>query len=81
MILAFYKVDNSKGYGRHEFDNDTDNNVILEKLNSLKDDEVKFYNTGYVGWDNAMAGMGEFEEDYNDEELDGGWWLVVILEK
>ena len=73
MILAFYKVDNSKKYERHTFDMWCDRpDVIKEMLSELKDEELRMYNM-----DN-MYDVDFFQEDYNDEELDGGWWCVVI---
>ena len=70
-FLIFYKVDNSKGYGRHTFDNIYDNErKIVEMLNELNDDEFKIYN--------LSTDMGFFVEDYNDEELDGGWWSFAF---
>lgn len=73
MTLAFYKVDNSKNYERHTFDMWCDKpQVIKEMLSELKDEELRMYNM-----DN-MYDVDFFQEDYNDEELDGGWWCVVI---
>ena len=73
MTLAFYKVDNSKSYERHTFDMWCDRpDVIKEMLSELKDEELRMYNM-----DN-MYDVDFFQEDYNDEELDGGWWCVVI---
>lgn len=73
MTLAFYKVDNSKNYERHTFDMWCDRpQVIKEMLSELKDEELRMYNMG------NMYDVDFFQEDYNDEELDGGWWCVVI---
>ena len=44
MILAFYKVDNSKKYERHTFDNYRPE-TIKEMLDELDDDEVHFFDT------------------------------------
>lgn len=73
MTLAFYKVGNSKGYERHTFDMWCDRpQVIKEMLFELKDDELHCYDM-----DNNVD-RSIFEDDYNDEVLDGGWWCVVI---
>ena len=73
MTLAFYKVDNSKNYERHTFDMWYDRpQVIKEMLYELSDDELRMYNM-----DN-MYDVDFFQEDYNDEYLDGGWWCVII---
>lgn len=73
MILAFYKVDNSKKYERHTFDMWCDRpDVIKEMLSELRDDELHCYDM-----DNNID-RNIFQDDYNDEDLDGGWWCVVI---
>lgn len=41
-------------------------------LAKLGDEELKIYDM-----DNKYD-IDFFQEDYNDEELDGGWWRVVI---
>lgn len=73
MTLAFYKVDNSKDYERHTFDKWFDRpHVIKEMLSELSDEELHCYDM-----ENSID-MSIFQDDYNDEELDGGWWCVVI---
>jgi hypothetical protein len=73
MTLAFYKVDNSKNYERHTFDVFYDRpQVIKEMLSELSDEELHCYDM-----DNNVD-RSIFEDDYNDEVLDGGWWCVVI---
>ena len=73
MLLAFFKVDNSKGYERHTFDVFCDRpQVIKEMLSELSDDELRIYDL-----DNEFE-YDYLQEDYNDEILDGGWWCVVI---
>ena len=71
MTLAFYKVDNSKGYDRHTFDFMSKKEIkkALEPL--LYTDEVRFYKLD-------EDGVNRFTEDYNDEELDGGWWCLSL---
>lgn len=74
MTLAFYKVDNSQQYGRHEFDYIYDDRkAILDKLSKLSDVELRCYDMS------TLKTADEFVEDYNDEIVDGnGWWCVII---
>ena len=73
MILAFYKVDNSKNYERHTFDMWYDKpDVIKSMLSELSDEELRMYDM------ENMYEVDFFQDDYNDEVLDGGWWCVVI---
>jgi hypothetical protein len=82
MKLAFYKVDNSLEYGRHEFDTISDKpEEILEKLRKLPDEEWHLYDISSDSFKSRTLNLCEFVEDYNDEELDGGWWCVMIPEK
>lgn len=81
MIIAFYKVDNSLNYERHEFDQFCDQpQEVLDMLQRLPEDEVKFYDADQYSWQSKEPSLADFEEDYNDEELDGGWWCIVIQE-
>lgn len=73
MKLAFYKVDNKKYYDRHTFDYLYDKPEVIKKmLSELSDEELRMYDM-----DNRHD-VDFFQEDYNDEILDGGWWCVVI---
>lgn len=73
MKLAFYKVDNSKRYMRNTFDYHYDNpKKILAMLDELDAEEWRLYDMS------SLASLYELTENYNDEELDGGWWCVVI---
>ena len=73
MILAFYKVDNSKNYERHTFDKWYDKpDVIKSMLSELSDEELRMYDM------ENMYEVDFFQYDYNNEVLDGGWWCVVI---
>lgn len=71
--LAFYRADNHKGFERNTFDGIYNNpKLIMRMLLSLKDEEFRIY------------GLPEdadiLQEDYNDEVLDGGWWMVPLYE-
>jgi len=73
MTLVFYKVDNSKGYERHTFDMWCDRpQVIKEMLSELSDEELRMYDM-----DNRYE-VDFFQDDFNDDVLDGGWWCIVI---
>ena len=81
MTIAFYKVDNSLNYERHEFDQFCDQpQEIMDMLQRLPEEEVKFYNADKYSWQSKEPTLADFESDYNDEELDGGWWCIVIQE-
>lgn len=77
MTIAFYKVDNSLNYERHEFDTNRPE-TIIEKLQQLPEDEVKLYDGDKYSWQSKEPTLADFETDYNDEELDGGWWCIII---
>lgn len=81
MTIAFYKVNNSLNYERHEFDQFCDQpQEVLDMLQRLSEDEVKFYDADKYSWQSKEPTLSDFENDYNDEELDGGWWCIVIQE-
>lgn len=71
MTLVFYKVDNSQDFNRHTFDGMTKEDCYHE-INKLADDEFRVYN---LSEDSSF-----FQEDYNDEILDGGWWCVCFTD-
>ncbi len=79
MKLAFYKVENSLGLERHSFDCEDNSEKIMETLVQLPDGECKVYDMEHYGWGKEPGpNAADFETDYNDEELDGGWWCIVI---
>ena len=81
MILAFYRVDNNLGYGRHTFD-DMSNDEIIEKLSKLDECDLRIYKADCYGYGAVPApNLADFEYDFNNEELDGGWWCIVINNK
>ena len=53
---------------------------IKRKLDKLKDDELKLYSMNYGYGSGSSPNLADLIEDYNDEELDGGWWCVLIRE-
>ena len=79
MIIAFYKVGNSLNYERHTFDNLFDQpEKILEMLNKLSEEEVRIYEVDKYDLQSKTTNLADFEQDFNDEMLDNGWWNVVL---
>ena len=72
---VFYPVNNNKGYERHSFDNFTDDKVAAEMLSEVEG--IKVYNLESTNRSKEV-GLFDLEEDYNDEELDGGYWLKIL---
>ena len=72
---VFYPVGNKQGYDRHYFDNFTDDKIIAEMLCEV--DGIKAYNLEST-LRGKEVGLFDLEEDYNDEELDGGYWLKIL---
>lgn len=72
MLLAFYKVGNSLDYERYLFDPFNNPQKIKDMLCRLPDDELRIYDM-----DNKYDVKG-FEDDYNNEILDNGWWCITI---
>lgn len=83
-IIAFYPV--SGKFDRHSFDTTELDEAFKTLLNERKNEGIKIY---YIGNDMdrclksklEQAGIFsqlEMECDYNDEELDGGFWMNVM---
>lgn len=77
MILGFYAVDNSKGFDRNSFDG-MNASQILDELEQLLPEEVRCYDMGSVHDTQNNPALLAFVNDYNNCELDGGWWCVLI---
>lgn len=73
--LVFYPVNNELGLDRHTFDAMTDEEAWKELQ---KSEWIRVYDMTRSDRNGRMLDMGDFVEDYNDEELDGGWWSVVL---
>lgn len=73
--LVFYPVTNELGFERHTFDLMTDEEAWKE-LQKLEGARV--YDMTRSDRNGQMLDMGDFVEDYNDEELDGGWWSIIL---
>lgn len=83
-ILAFYPVDNELNWDRQEFDYGTHEEAFKKMWENRKRAEVTFYDMD-SNWQydatslgQFMAHSGDFEEDYNNEEWDGGHWVKVL---
>lgn len=72
---VFYPVNNNKGYDRHTFDNYTDDKIIAEMLREV--DNLKVYNLDCTNRSKEVC-LYDLVEDYNDEELDGGYWMIIL---
>ena len=84
-ILALYPVNNDLGWGREDFENMPHNdafNVLWWNRYRLG---ARFYNVESFTEDDIyelsqyIGNADDFETDYNDEELDGGWWCKALL--
>lgn len=82
-ILAFWKVGNGD-VERHTLDNVSHEeafDILWHKRDEL---EAKFYDVESFALDDAhglhqyIGNADDFEEDYNDELLDGEHWVKVL---
>ena len=79
--LLFYRVNNSKGYGRHEFDMySNDFNKCMDMLGELQKGEWCLYHTDKESELEFLTyPLYEFCEDFNDSMFENTtWWSVVI---
>lgn len=83
-ILAFWQVGNA-GFERGDLDC-ISHEEAFEKLWWNRDDLcARFYDVeSFIGDDayglhNYIGNADDFEMDYNDEVLDGGWWCKALL--
>ena len=82
MKLVFFAVNNSLELGRHSFDCVEDDSKVMETLSQLKEGEVRVYDMSHYGYGKEPSpNAADFETDYNDEILDGGWWCIVLNDK
>jgi len=81
-ILVFWEV-GSYDVERHTLDNVSDIDafdILWHKRDELY---ARFYNMDTSSYSDPFGQYGflnasDFEEDYNDEELDGGQWTKVL---
>lgn len=82
IILAFWEVC-SYDVERHTLDNVSDVeafDILWHKRDEL---DARFYNMDTSSYSDPFGQYGilnasDFEEDYNNEELDGGHWTKVM---
>lgn len=75
-LIAFYKVDSE--FDRHSFDT-MDDNEIYEKLSQMSTDDCLIYDTSTNKGTGKEFDLADLERDYNDELLDGGWWMKILV--
>ena len=85
IILAFYPVDNDLGWDRNPdqlacLEQDVAFKKMWEERDGLG---ARFYHMDTKDYGDPFGQHGimnadDFEENYNDEELDGGWWSIVF---
>lgn len=74
-FLIFYPISNNMGFDRHTFDCMDDEHIFKEVQ---KLENYKIYDLSRCDRRGRVLDCSDFVEDYNDEELDGGWWCVLI---
>jgi len=81
--MVFYPVGNSFGWGREDFENMLDLDAFKTLWENRHKAAARFYDMdSHYGdrgeFEQSMGNADEFETDYNDEVLDGGWWCKVL---
>lgn len=76
-ILVFWSV-GSYEIERHTLDDVSDEEAFDILWHKRFELEAHFYDIEYDGYDRHMLNGSEFEQDYNDEILDGGHWVKVL---
>ena len=76
-FIAFFPVDNSLEYCGSDF-NGLSEKEIINKLRDLKrsGEQVRFYNLSNNDYSSSFLNIANLVEDYNAEELDGGWFCT-----
>lgn len=76
-FIAFFPVDNSLEYCGSDF-NGLPEKEIINKLRDLKrsGEQVRFYNLSNNDYSSSFLNIANLVEDYNAEELDGGWFCT-----
>lgn len=84
-ILVFWKVGNDLGIERNELDLISHEEALKKLWDNQEELDARFYDlesfTGddAYGLHNHIGNADDFEVDYNDEVLDGGWWCKALL--
>jgi len=83
-ILAFWKVGDFD-FERHTFDDCLHEEAFRKLWESRNLIDARFYDVesftldDAYGLHNYMGNADDLEEDYNDEILDGGYWMKALL--
>lgn len=83
-IFVFWKV-GDYDFERHSLDNTSHEEAFRllwenqEKLDARFYDVESFTLFDYYGLHQYMGNADDLEEDYNDELLDGGYWMKALL--
>ena len=75
-ILAFWGVYNDD-IERHDLDNVSDIDAFRTLWGKREELDVRFYSPE-SDYTLPVLTASEFEDDYNNEELDGGMWTKVM---
>lgn len=74
MTLAFFRVYNSQDYGLDSFSSIIDDRqAIIDKLNCLKEDELRCYDL------ESAFDVNWFMDDFNYDFLNGKSWQCIII--
>ena len=74
MTLAFFRVYNSQDYGLNSFSSISDDRqAIIDKLNRLKEDELRCYDL------ESVFDVNWFMDDFNYDFLNSKSWQCIII--
>lgn len=78
MFIFFYPVDGN--LERHSFDTLLfQDGGVKQALDLLfAEERLHYYDLSKETRSSRFPCLPDFVEDYNDEELDGGWWSVLL---
>ena len=85
-ILAFYPVDNDLGWDRCPSEIlCLEQDMAFKKMWKERDGlDARFYDMSHKDYGDSLGQYGiknadEFEDDYNNEDYDGGFWVQVFV--
>ena len=79
-IICFWSVGvcGEEMFGRHDLDSFCDLSAFKILWKHREEIDASFYNINSISCDGPMLNCIDFEEDYNNEMLDGGKWCRVM---
>lgn len=81
-FAIFYSVGNKVNADRHTFDDMSDAEIMQFFSDHQYDENIDFRIYNLSDADNYRCMfwqcLSEFIEDYNNEDLDGGWWCINV---